>query len=267
MKLKTLSILCLAALCTFTFTACGSSTQSSSSQESDAKTETVTNDEISELYTDPGKFKGKEYDFTAQVLDVEKDSGTLYIQAFHDIVNSDDNTIIIYDGDISLKDNDYIKVKSVVKGERSGKNALGEKVSAPEVEASSVKKIDAAEAIPAEKTFDVNQSVTKGNVTATVKKVDFTSDSTRIYLSIKNDGSDTFETYPDQGVVIQNGKQKDPSYDFDYGEFSSEIRAGITAEGIIAFPKLETAPFTYEFTGYDSDMNEITFTYDFKDIK
>ena len=35
-----------------------------------------------------------------------------------------------------------------------------------------------------------------------------------------------------------------------------------TSESVIAFPKVEESDFTYSFEGYDSDYNELEFTFD-----
>lgn len=218
--------------------------------------------EIAELYTNPDDFKDRTYEFTGQVLQVEKDGDTLYIQAFRDIKNYDDNTIVVYDDkDLSLSNDDYIKVKGTVVGNFKGENAFGAEITAPQIQATSVEKISAAEAITAEKTIDVNQTVTKGAYNATVTKVDFTKDETRIYLTIKNDSGATFDVYADQGKIVQNGKQYDADYSGLYEMISTEIKSGASAEGIIAFPKVEENTFTYSFTGYDAEFNELNFEF------
>lgn len=240
------------------FCACGDSGSSESADSSP-----ITEDEIAELYTSPDSFTGRTFEFTGMVLDVEKDGGDLYLQVYQDIKNYEKNTVVVYpDADISPKTDDFVRVKGTVDGTFSGENALGGDVEAPQVTAEKVEVIDAMEAFPATKTVEVNQSVEKGSYKATVTKVDFTQDETRVYITVENGSSATFDNYPDQGVIVQDGKQYEAEWNEYYPEPSTELKAGATSESVIAFSKVEEADFTYSFEGWDSDYNELEFSFD-----
>ena len=246
----------------FTFTACGGE------GTSDADTSPITADEIDELYTSPDNFVGRTFEFTGSVLDVEKDGSDLYIQVYYDILNYDKNTIVVYpDADISLKDEDFVKVKGTVDGTFTGENYIGGEVEAPQITAKKVKKIDAMEAFPATKTVEVNKTVEKGDYVVTVSKVDFTNSETRIYVKVENNSSESFDNYPDQGVIVQNGKQYETTWNEYYPEPSCELRAGASSESVISFDKVDEAPFTFSFTGYDEyTYDELEFVFDI-DVK
>lgn len=250
---KTIFALMLSIVMIFTFTACGGNADDSP----------ITSDEINELYTDPDNFKGRTFEFTGSVLDVEKDGSDLYIQVYYDIKNYDKNTIVVYpDADVSLKTEDFIRVKGTIDGTFEGENYLGSSIEVPKMTASKVEKIDAMEAFPANKTVEVNKTVKKGNYVATISKVDFTDDETRIYLKVENNGSGTFDNYPDQGVIVQDGKQYDTEWNEYYPEPSTELRAGATSESVIAFKKIDEVPFEFSFTGYDDvSYDEIEFVF------
>lgn len=126
----------------------------------------------------------------------------------------------------------------------------------PQVTASKIEVIDAVDAFPATKTVEVDKTVTKGSYKATVSKVDFTADETRIYLKVENNSSDSFDNYPDQGVIVQEGKQYDADWNEYYPEPSTTLKAGASSESIIAFEKVDEADFTFSFEAYDE------FTYD-----
>lgn len=225
----------------------------------------ITQDEISELYTSPDSFKGRTYEFTAQVLEVEESGGVQYIQAWKDIKNYDKNTIIVWnDASEKFSNEDYIKVVGTIDGQFTGENALGTSVTAPQITASSVEKITAVEAFPAKKTVEVDKTVEKGEYKATVKKIDFTDSLTRVYVTVTNDSSSDFDVYPDQGVVIQDGQQHGVSDDsYIYGYFTTPVRAGASADGVITFDKLEEKDFKYTFNGYDNDnYEELDFSFD-----
>lgn len=259
---KTIYTILLGIILVFSFTACGGG------EASDTGAAPITEDEIAELYTSPDNFTGRTFAFTGSVLDVEKDGSDLYIQVYYDILNYDKNTIVVYpDADVSLKADDFVKVKGIVDGRFSGENYLGGDIEVPQVTASKVKKIEAMEAFPANKTIDVNKSVEKGNYVSTVSKVDFTDNETRIYIKVENNGSATFDNYPDQGVIVQNGKQYEAEWNEYYPEPSTELRAGASSESVIAFKKIDEAPFTFSFTGYDEDSyDDVEFVFDI-DVK
>lgn len=238
--------------------ACGGGSNGGSSDSTP-----IASDEIQALYTTPSDFKGRTYDFTGIVISVEKDSGTTYLQVMRDIDNYEQNTIIEYDNaDLKIKEEDYVKVSGTILGEFEGENALGTKVTAPHVKANSVEVVSAVEAFPAEKTIDVNQTVTKGPCEATVTKVDYTEDETRVYVTVKNNGSAPVDMYADSGVIIQNGMQIEPNNGFRYDSMPSEIKAGASVQGVVAFDRIEESAFTFIFDGYDNDFNDFEFKFE-----
>ena len=121
------------------------------------------------------------------------------------------------------------------------------------------------EAFPAVKTIEVDQTETKGSFEATVSKVDFTKNETRIYVKVKNNSSVDFDNYPDQGVIVQDGKQYEAEWNEYYPEPSTELKAGASSESVIAFEKVEEADFTYSFEGYDDEnYDDVTFEFNIK---
>ena len=262
--MKKLLIVLTTCLCmVFCFTACGGD---GGSTEESADNSPITEDEIAELYTSPDNFKGRTFEFPGKVLDVEKDGSDLYLQVYQDIENYENNTIVVYkDADVSVKADDFVRVTGTIDGVFSGENALGGEIEAPQMTASKVEKIDAMEAFPATKTVEVDQTVTKGSYEATVSKVDFTDKETRIYLTVKNNSSAEFDNYPDQGVIVQDGKQYESEWNEYYPEPSTELKAGVTSESVIAFKKVEEADFTYSFDGYDDEnYDDVTFEFEIK---
>ena len=61
------------------------------------------------------------------------------------------------------------------------------------------------DAIPAEETLDIGYDVKVNGVSATVQKVDLTSDETRVYIKVKNGTKKNIEIYPDQSILSQDG--------------------------------------------------------------
>ncbi len=243
-----------------TICACGGS---GSSNDALTKGDPISKDEIQDLYSSPSDFKGRGFDFTAKVISVEKDGDTLYIQAMYDKENYEKNTIIEYvSEEINVDNDDFIKVSGVVKGEFKGENALGGTVTAPHIVAESVEVVDAVDAYPAEATYEVNKSITKGSCEVTLTKVDFTEDETRVFVTIKNNNSSEISMYPDQGVIIQDGNQYEVNDRYRYDFMQSDIKAGCTVRGVVAFDKVDERSLSFEFSGSDTDYNSLDFRFD-----
>lgn len=247
----------LAAMLALGMTGCGSGS---------GDTSAIKKSEVKALYTSPDDFKGRSFTFTAAVFgDVEKDGDQLAFQAWHDIEKTSKNTVIVAkDTDLDLKDGDYVRVKGKIDGKYSGENAFGGDVQAVQVTASSVKKISAAEAIPAVKTVEVNKTVSQGGIDLTLKKVDWTDSEMRLYLSAKNNNSAEASVYADsEGKIIQNNTQHDSEFStIEYPQLSSDLAAGASSEGMITFKNVDQANFTYQCTGYNGNLDELHFSFD-----
>lgn len=221
--------------------------------------------EINNLYANPDEYKGRTVKLTGQVFSIEKDGDSTFIQLYHDVENDNQNTVVISnDPNLKVSDDDYVRVEGSVDGEISGENMLGGEISCPQISATKVEKINVTEAIPAEKTVKVNKTIAKGNYKATVKKVDFTGQNARIYLNIKNNSSEDFDNYPDQGTIIQDGKQYKAEYNSNYPDINTSIKPGVSSESIIIYKGIKQSDFKYTFDGYDSEYNDMKFNFDIK---
>lgn len=221
--------------------------------------------EINYLYANPDEYEGRTVKLTGRVFNTEKVGDSTFIQMHHGAENNNQDTVVISDDpDIKVSDDDYIRVEGSVDGEFSGENILGGEISCPQISATKIEKINATEAIPAEKTIKINKTITRGNYKATVKKVDFTGQNVRIYLNVKNSSSEDFDNYPNEGTIIQGGKQYEAEYDSNYPDPSTSIKSGASSESIIVFKGVKQSDFKYTFSGYDSEYNDVEFSFDIK---
>ena len=252
--MKKILALIMAIAMTMCFVGCG-----------ETDTSKLSSSEINKLFSDPDEYKGRTVEMTGQVFQVENDDNTLFIQMWYDIKNYDKNVVVLYDNSdnsLDLETDDYIKIEGSIAGEFSGENAYGGDISAPQITATKIEKILAAEAFPAVTTMDVGQTVEQGGIKATLTKTDWTKNSTRMYITVENTNSSTIDVYPDDGAVVQNGKQYKPNWNDAYGTYGGEIQPGASVDYIIEFDKLEESSFSYTFDGYDDDYNELTFNWD-----
>lgn len=270
-RVKYLIAMLTAVLMIFAFCACGGGGSGTAGKAGDGDREDQTGgepikgDEIAELYTNPDAFAGRTYEFTAKAWDIGKDGKTLYLTVYQDIKNFDNTTVVIYENaDIKVKSDDYVRVEGVVEGAFEGTDNYVSGLDEPAVKASKVEVIDVVDAFPADKTVEVDKTETHGDFKATLKKVDYTDEEMRIYLTVENNSDAEFSNYPDQGALVLGGKQYEPSYSGDYPYPITDVKAGASVDDIIVFEGLEPGDFTYSFNGYDDDYNEIEFSFDVK---
>lgn len=261
MKKKLLLVALMLVLC-LSFAGCGGGEKDDSP---------ISDSEIGSLFESPDDFKGRTFEFTGKVLQVEKDSDGLAIQAFYDIKNFDKNVIIYYsDSSLDVGEDDFIAVKGTITGKFSGENAFGGAVTAPMVDADSVEVVDyQTAAAPAKKelTFE-NQTVDQHGYSVTIDKVEFADSETRVYVTVTNNGSATFSLYGFDAKLVQDGKQMDTQDNFEaeYPEISSDLTVGATTSGIVCFPAIDVSGFSLSFPAYsdnfDETINDYTFNID-----
>lgn len=255
---KIIVLLLSFALC-LGLSACGDST---------ADTSPISDSEVEQFFTAPDNFKGRTFEFTGRVIAVEKDSEGLAVQAFYDIENYDKNIITYYsDPSLQVADDDFILVKGTVIGEFMGENAFGGTVSAPMLEAESVEVVDYQTAVsPAKRELTLTgATINQKGYSVTIDKIDFAESETRVYVTISNNGSDTFNLFTFDAKIIQDGKQMDTqnNYDANYPEISSDLKVGATTSGIICFPAIDEKDFSLLLSAYSDNYRETINDFEF----
>lgn len=234
------------------------------------KTDTsfIPTEDINNMYANPEEYEGRAVELTGRVFNSETYDDTLFIQMHHDVEHHKQSTVVIINDqgvkDFDLRDGECIYINGHVDGIFEGENALGEDISCPQITATYIETINITDAIPAEKSVDLNKTITKGEVKATVTKVDWTKDYMRIYLEMENFGSKDFSNYPGHGDVIQDGRQYDSDTFNIYPSPSLNIKPGVTTEYVVVFKGVEQSDFTYIFSGYDDDFHVSKFKFNIK---
>ncbi len=233
-----------------------------SSTSSSKDTSPLSDSEIKELYTNPDKFEGRTVTLSGQVFsEPEYDESGVYFQMFIDVENAEGNTIVAYpDPDFELESDDYVKLTGAVAGTFEGTNAFGGTVTAPQIIATELEKSSYAEVVaPALKTVELDDATgTQYGYTVSVTKIEFAENETRVYVTVNNNGSDTFSLYSFDAKVIQDGKQyeEESNYDADYPEVQSDLLPGATTEGIITFPAMEQKDLQIVLEAYSENYDE-----------
>jgi len=160
--MKKLSVLLFAALFSFSLCACSGNidgTVSGTPTPAPTPKPTLTAGEMEQLYTDADAFIGRTVTITGQIFTSdERDSKGVYFQVWADPENAGKNTIIEYKNtEATLQKYDYVKIEGKVVGTYEGENAFGVKITALQIEASSVEVVGYIKAVsPTLRTVNVN---------------------------------------------------------------------------------------------------------------
>ncbi|QWH60214.1 DUF4352 domain-containing protein [Bacillus mycoides] len=249
MKKLFLSLICgsiiLGSACSKETTSKEESPKGKSTETQKAQSEKVlTKEEFEKMYSNPKEYKGKKVDFYAKVfVQPEKDKDGTYIQGWAGLNNSMNTIIAIKDTKIDVKIDDIIHVKGEVKDTFEGKNGFGASLKTPLILASSIDKSDYATAFaPAKRTVEVNQEQSQNGYKFSIKKIEVADNETRVYFSIKNEASAKFSFYEFKSNLVVNGQQfeRTDNYEARYPKIPSDVLPGVTADAVLAFPKLPT---------------------------
>ena len=233
---------------------CGSSTPTDTSPMSE--------DEITQMYSDPDSFKGRTLELYGRVFnEPEYDDDGVYFQMWGDPENGERNTIVACkDTSLKLQDDDYVHISGSVSGKHEGENALGSKITAPAIVADSVEVVTYQEACaPTLYTATVQtEAQTQCGYTVSVDSVELAEKETRVAVTVTNNGAAAFSIYDSSAKIVQNGKQFEREYNSyaDYPELQSDLMVGASTTGIITFPVLEKADFDITLTGSSDDWDE-----------
>ncbi|MDX5476605.1 MAG: DUF4352 domain-containing protein [Bacillaceae bacterium] len=249
--MKKISILLMLMMVMF-LAACGQDTTSEvqGSTSTETKTDTsktskepLTAQEFTQMLSNPKNFKGSYVEYVGKVFTVEKDENGTYLQVWADPEKSDNNTIVaIQDPNFNVTDEDFIIIKGTVRDEFKGENAFGAELILPVIDAESYEVADYITAVsPTLHELAVNQGQDQHGYVVNVEKVEFGQKDTRVYVSIKNESDSTINFWSFDAKLVQGGKQLDVDYAWEanYPELQSDIRPGVTSEGILSFPTLD----------------------------
>jgi len=134
---------------------------------------------------------------------------------------------------------------------------------ADSVEVSSYKDIAAPtlkEVVPS------NNTIEQFGYSVTVNKIELAKEETRVYLTVKNNGSNKFSLYSFNTLIIQDGKQfeEQSNYDAGYPEVQTDLTKGVQTEGIISFPPINDGNFKLTLEGSSDNYEETLKPFEFE---
>ena len=268
--MKRLLYLILTFIILLGLTACGSSSSANTNQGESStpaeqpkqEIEPLTEIEVKQMYSNPKDFVGRRVELVGKVFSTpEYDKDGVYFQMWGDPENSDLNTVVAYfNPEMTLNGDEYVRIVGEVTDVFEGENMMGGKIIAPGIRADSLEVISYMDAVaPTLYTATATtSSVDQYGYVVTIQKVELAESETRAYVSITNNGSEAFDLYKYSAKIIQNGKQyeQESNYNADYPDVQGDLSVGVTTEGIITFPAIESAPFQIIIPGRSENWNE-----------
>jgi hypothetical protein len=244
----------------------GSGTGGSSGSGGLGSEETFTRENYGVLVANPDEHRGATVDVTGQLLDNPESQGDLVaFQMWADPVKVNWSTIVRTDETaLGLSTDDYVHVRGTVLGSIEGENAFGGTVSAVEVDADEVERVDAMAAVdPTQKTVEVGQTRGAEGFSVTLKKLEFGPKHTRVYLTARNDSDKAakFDFYASK--IVQGGDrvgQNDP-WDYNLPKPQAGLQPGEETEGAVIFGRADPSQplqvsFAWQHGGFMADRPE-----------
>ncbi len=268
---KFLSLFFIILLGIIATTGC-SSEQSSTSKNDDKKQESkepLSKEEFEKMISNPDKYKGAKVDFYAKIfVEPEKDDDGVYIQAFADPKNSEQNVLVVAEPNTNVKNEDIIHVIGTVRESFEGENALGGKVTAPIIDAEKIEKADYVTAFSKPiKAIEVNKEINQHGYTVKLNKVEIAEDETRAYVTISNQSNNKINFWEHSAKLLVGNTQheKADNFEADYPEVPSDILPNTNVEAIIPFPAIDPNEQVIKFyfegssENYDIDIQPFQF--------
>ena len=228
-------------------------TQGATEDQYDSNIDTFNRTNYGILVADPDEHAGAEVDVVGQLLDNPESRGDeVAFQMWADPNKVDWSTIVHTDkSSLGLRTDNYVRVRGEVLGSMEGENAFGGQVSAVEVDAYEVERVEAVEAIdPTQETLEVGQTQGNEGFSVTIDRLELGAKHTRAYVTARNEGSKTakLDLYRSKIVQGENGiGQKDP-YDYNLPKPKSGVRPGDETEGVVIFGRPDPSePFQVSF--------------------
>ena len=262
--MKRCLVACLSTALILSLAACGGNPNSSSGSSSAPQSppEPLSEREVKMMYSDPESYVGSIVELTGQVFaGVEYDSDGVYFQLWADPENLDLNTVVAYnDPEFELENDDYVKLTGEVVDVYEGQNMMGGTIVAPAILAHEIEILSYKDAVmPTIATAAAtNGTIDQLGYKVTVQNIELAEEETRVYISIQNNGASEFSLYGFNSVLIQDSTQYETqsNYKADYPEHQTQIRPGITTEGVIVFPAIREEPFQLIMEAHSSDWHE-----------
>ena len=228
----------------------------------------LTDSEIDKAYSSPDSYTYKYMKISGVVFgEPEVDEDYVYFQMYGDATNYEKNTLVVAPKGTKVKENDYVVVDGMISGSYDYDNYFGATITSLLLQAENVSESNYIDVVsPSLKTLKPNLSINQYGYQVTIEKVEFSPIETRVYVRVKNNGTDNFNLYANISKVVQSGKQYDTQYNasYEYEEVQSDLRVGAETSGVVTYPPLDskkdlTIYFDASSDNWELELDEYVF--------
>lgn len=213
-----------------------------------------------EVYTNADEYLGYYVNVKGKVFQNLGDNGeTKGVHVWIDPDNCEQNLMIHYTTDESLKDGDYIICTGYIKEIYSYTNAYGTELTVPLIYSTDLRSATYIEVMsPTVETISLDNLIYQHfGCSIAINKVEFAENETRLYLTAINNSNATMYVDTDASVIIQNGKQYNSKINYmaDYEVIPYSLRKGTTASGVVVFSAVGNGEFEYTIEIHSDDVD------------
>lgn len=227
--------------------------QGAAEDQYESSIDTFTRANYGILAANPDEHAGADVDVIGQLLDNPESRGDeVAFQMWADPKKVEWSTIVhAGEESLGLRTDNYVRVQGTVLGEVEGENAFGGTVTAVEVDADDVERVEGVDAIdPTQETVQVGQTRSVEGFSMTVEKLEFGAKHTRAYVTARNDGDKTAKLDLYRAKIVQGEDRigrRDP-YDYSLPKPKSGVPPGGETEGVVIFGRPDPSePFEISF--------------------
>lgn len=212
------------------------------------------------VYTNAEEYLGYYINVKGKVFQNLGDNGKVKgVQVWLDPDTCEQNLMIYYTTEDSVKDGDYVVCTGYIKEIRTYTNNYGTELAVPLIYSTDLQKSTYIEAMsPTISTLLVKSTYQKLGYSISVSKVEFAENETRVYLTASNKGKSTLYIDTKSSIIVQNGKQFNAKIndEANYEEIPDSLHKGTKAEGVITFPAIKDDEFEYIIEIHSDDYDE-----------
>lgn len=220
-----------------------------------------TTDSINIVSSNPNNYKDKYITFDGcNVNIIQEDNDNICYQVFTDL---DYSTSVLVEVPKSICadkiTSDYVTINGQIQGTKRGQTIVGAHTSWAYIIADSITPSTYIDTFgKADTTWTYTDKIVEQHeVAVQVTQVDFNSTETRIYVTVTNNSTETFNVFSYGAKIIQNGQQYEvtSNYNADYPSLSSELLPNASTSGVICYQTLDQSDFQFQIEGSSDDWN------------
>jgi len=218
------------------------------------------------LVADPKAYAGDPVNIVLQIFTDPQtaSNGIIAYQGYADPAR-DNWATIVYTRVKGIESGDFVKVRGVVYGQFTGKNALGGSITDVTLVASHVTEASVLDAAPpAIRTVKLTSARdVQHDIVVRVTEVDFAASETRVFVTVANDSQTEASFYPFDAKAVQGDTQvsaDDSSELLQYPAVETDLMPGVVSRGVLVLPAMNPSRATTIYLSAGS--NDFTETFD-----